>query len=144
MDSGREIARSLPDGEVSLSPPLDTCRRSDSIYALMRGRNLAKPFAIVGFIVAEMYMFFTVAGPYGRETQPLPMPIPEVTTLPVGSPVPPSAKVKRIAVGSIFFGPFGALVGTGVGLLVSGLRGDFRKNSTPSKPADSDRSGPAA
>jgi hypothetical protein len=100
----------------------------------MPGRNLAKPFAIAGFLLAELYMLFTVLGPYGRESHPLPMPIPEATALPAGSPPPTSAKVMRVVVASIFFGPFGALAGTGVGLLVSGLLGDFRQRSDRHEP----------
>ena len=97
----------------------------------MPGRNLAKPFAIAGFVIAEIYMLFTVLLPYGRETHPLPMPIPEVQTVASGTPPPFSAKLTRVLVSAIFFGPFGALVGTGVGLLVSGMRGDFREKSPP-------------
>lgn len=97
----------------------------------MPGRNLAKPFAIAGFILAEIYMGFTVLGPYGRETHALPMPIPEAVTLPAGSPPPASAQFTRVAIAAMFFGPFGAIAGTGVGLLVSGLLGDFRKRSMP-------------
>ena len=112
--------------------------------AAMPGRNLAKPFAIAGFILAEIYMVFTVLGNYGRETHPLPMPIPEVQTLPAGAPVPAGAKLVRVAVAAIFFGPFGAIAGTGVGLLVSGLLGDFRKSSSSPGPANSDKDGPSA
>lgn len=97
----------------------------------MPGRNLAKPFAIAGFILAEIYMFFTVLGPYGRETHALPMPIPEVSAVPAGTPPPTGAKITTLLVCSIFFGPFGAIVGTGLGLLVSGLRGDFRQAARP-------------
>jgi len=94
----------------------------------MSGRNLAKPFAIAGFILAEIYMFFTVLGNYGQEAQRLPAPpLAEAVEVPAGTPPPTSAKVTRVFVCAIFFGPFGALVGTGVGLLVSGLRGDFRQ-----------------
>ena len=107
----------------------------------MPGRNLAKPFAIAGFILAEIYMFFTVLGPYGRETHPLPMPIPEIATLPAGSPPPADAQFTRVAVAAIFFGPFGAIAGTGVGLLVSGLLGDFRKRAAPTGSARTDRDG---
>jgi len=92
----------------------------------MPGRNLAKPFAIAGFILAEIYMLFTVLGPYGRETQPLPMPPLTQEAVPAGTPAPVSAKITRIVVCAVFFGPFGALVGMGVGLLVSGALGDFR------------------
>jgi len=103
----------------------------------MPGRNLAKPFAIAGFILAEIYMLFTVLAPYGHETHPLPMPIPEAETIPAGTPPPTDVKIWRVLVCSVFFGPFGAIVGTGVGLLVSGLRGDFRQDGprpdSPSK-----------
>ena len=107
----------------------------------MSGRNLAKPFAIAGFILAEIYMLYTVLAPYGHESYELPFPIPEAPTLPPGAPVPLGAMLLRIAACSIFFGPFGAFVGTGVGLLVSGLLGDFSqkppitppKNSQPPK-----------
>ncbi len=92
----------------------------------MPGRNLAKPFAIAGFILAEIYMLFAVLAPYGRETRPLPMPIPEAAPVPALTPPPTDARITRVLVSSIFFGPFGAIVGTGVGLLISGLRGDFR------------------
>ena len=95
----------------------------------MPGRNLAKPFAIAGFILAEIYMLFTVLGHYGHETQPLPMPpLADAVSTPAGYSRPtPSWAVIRVLGGAVFFGPFGALAGTGVGLLVSGLRGDFRQ-----------------
>jgi hypothetical protein len=35
--------------------------------------------------------------------------------------------VTRVLVSAVFFGPLGAVVGTGVGLLVSGMLGDFRR-----------------
>ncbi|MDR3403351.1 MAG: hypothetical protein P4L99_12710 [Chthoniobacter sp.] len=99
----------------------------------MPGRNLAKPFAIAGFILAEIYMLFTVLGHYGHETQPLPAPpLAEGVSIPAGTPPPLSAKITRVVVCAVFFGPFGALVGTGVGLLASGLRGDFRQKSEDS------------
>jgi len=97
----------------------------------MPGRNLAKPFAIVGFILAEIYMLFAVLGPYGNEYRPPVMPIPEVEVVPAHTPPPIGAKITRVLVSSIFFGPFGAIAGTGIGLIVSGLLGDFRR-----KPAD--------
>ena len=103
----------------------------------MPGRNLAKPFAIASFILAEIYMLFTVLGPYGHETHVLPFPIPETTVVAPGTPPPLSAVILRCFVSAIFFGPFGALVGGGVGLLASGLLGDFRQ-----PPRDSPRSGP--
>lgn len=99
----------------------------------MPGRNLAKPFAIAGFILAEIYMLLTVLGPYSRETHALPMRIPAPAPLAAGTPPPIEAKIGRVLVSSIFFGPFGAIAGTGVGLLISGLRGDFRKRSGAAK-----------
>ena len=104
-----------------------------SFPPIMPGRNLAKPFAIAGFIFAEIYMLFAVLGPYGREAHPLPVPpLAVAADIPAGTPPPMSAKITRVLVSSIFFGPFGALVGTGVGLLVSGLLGDFRPKANPS------------
>ncbi|HEY3901610.1 MAG TPA: hypothetical protein VGM54_23565 [Chthoniobacter sp.] len=94
----------------------------------MRGRNLAKTFAIIGFVLGEIYMFFTVLGNYGHEPETLPMPpMPDAVNVAPGTPPPLSAKITRVLVCAVFFGPFGALAGTGVGLLVSGLRGDFRE-----------------
>jgi len=98
----------------------------------MPGRNLAKPFAIVGFILAEIYMLFTVLGSYGHDAQPLPVPPLAEVAVPAGTPPPLNAKITRVVVAAVFFGPFGALAGTGLGLIASGLRGDFRpKPSIP-------------
>ena len=93
----------------------------------MPGRNLAKPFAIAGFLLAEAYMLFTVLGPYSRETHALPIPVPQNVAVDPGAPVPLGAKVSRVLISALFFGPFGAIAGTGLGLLASGLRGDFRQ-----------------
>ena len=99
----------------------------------MSGRNLAKPFAIAGFILGEIYMLFTTLGGYGRVSQPPPMPIPVVDTVAPGTPAPAEAKVSRVLVSALFFGPFGAIAGTGVGLLASGALGHFkRKDDSPS------------
>ena len=99
----------------------------------MPSRNLAKPFAIAGFILAEIYMMFTTLGGYGRVTQPPPVPIPVVDTVAPGTPAPVGAKVSRVLISALFFGPFGAIAGTGLGLLVSGALGDFkRKDDRPS------------
>jgi len=97
----------------------------------MPGRNLAKPFAIAGFLLAEIYMLFTVLGPVGRETRPLPVAVPETVDVEPGTPVPLKAKVSRAVVSAPFFGCFGAIAGTGLGLLASGLRGDFRRKAQP-------------
>jgi hypothetical protein len=64
---------------------------------------LVKAFAIAGFVLAEIYMAFTVLAPH----------------LP-GDEVPTSAIIRRLFVLAIFFGPFGMAVGTGIGMLVQG------------------------
>lgn len=112
----------------------------------MPGRNLAKPFAIAGFILAEIYMLFTVLGHYGRESDPLPAPpLAEMANAPAkGTPPPLKAQITRIVICSVFFGPFGALVGTGAGLLVSGLRGDFRHKDPDSPAPQSPAAGPSS
>lgn len=73
-------------------------------------RTLAKPFTIAGFILGEIYMLYTVLAPNLQ-----------------GMEVPIGATIKRILAFAIFFGPFGAAAGLGVGLLVSGAISLFRK-----------------
>ena len=63
--------------------------------------NLVKPFTIAGFIVGELYMVFTVLGPDRS-----------------GMDVPWTGVAGRLIGASLFFGPFGAALGLGVGLLV--------------------------
>lgn len=79
-------------------------------------------------------MLFTVLGPVGRESRPLPVEVPETVDVEPGTPVPRSAKVSRAVVSAPFFGCFGAIAGTGLGLLASGLRGDFRRKAAPAAP----------
>ena len=103
----------------------------------MTGHNLAKPFSIAGFILAEIYMLFTVLGGYGHDNHPLPFTIPETETVSPHTPPPTQAKIWRVLVSSVFFGPLGAAVGTGIGLLASGIRGDFRQpQRKPPGPVD--------
>jgi hypothetical protein len=95
-------------------------------------RNYAKPFCIIGFILAEIYMLFVVLAPYGHErgrTMPVPIPMEEATA-PL-APVPASHMVARVLVCSIFFGPFGALVGLGAGLAFSGVMQAVRGKNEP-------------
>jgi hypothetical protein len=40
--------------------------------------------------------------------------------LPIGTPPPTATKVTRLLVGAVFFGPFGAMAGMGIGFLISG------------------------
>jgi hypothetical protein len=100
---------------------LDSFRRRDITDGfLMLFRNYAKPFCITGFILAEIYMLLVVLAPYGHEpSRGLPAPIPFEATVPVGTPPPPAAVATRIVVAAVFFGPLGALVGLGIGLLFS-------------------------
>jgi len=64
-------------------------------------RNLTKPFSIGGFIVGEIYLGFAATAPYHT-----------------GDPVEPGVVIQRLLIGALFFGPFGALIGMGIGLLV--------------------------
>jgi hypothetical protein len=83
-------------------------------------RNYARPFCIAGFILAEIYMLLVVLAPPGHNPgHGLPVPPLDDTTLPPGTPVPTEHLVVRALVCSLFFGPFGALVGLGIGLLFS-------------------------
>lgn len=91
----------------------------------MLRRNLAKPFSIAGLVLAEIYMLYSVLAPY-RKGPPialrLPLPaLPTVASLPLEAAVPLSTLVTKILVCAVFFGVFGALVGLGIGLLVSAL-----------------------
>lgn len=85
-------------------------------------RNYAKPFCIAGFILAEIYMLFVVLAPYGHDGgRSLPMPIPLDTTVAAGTPPPFGYQIGRVLVASVFFGPLGALVGLGIGLVFSAI-----------------------
>ncbi|MDQ3624640.1 MAG: hypothetical protein M3463_19505 [Verrucomicrobiota bacterium] len=91
----------------------------------MRSRNLAKPFSIAGLILAEIYMLYSVLAPY-RKGPPIPLrlPLPELpgaASLPPEATVPLATLITKILVCAVFFGVFGALVGLGIGLLVSAL-----------------------
>ena len=102
----------------------------------MPGRNYAKPFSIAGFILGEIYMLYTVLAPY-RTGPPAPIlyPLPvDPTTIPAGTPPPPDILAMKIVASAIFFGPFGALVGLGVGLLIGGLINQLWPDPAPSPP----------
>lgn len=91
----------------------------------MPARNYAKPFSIGGFVLGEIYMVLLCLAPYRKGPPPrLPMgvelPIPP-SDLPVGTPIPSDSLMLKMAVSAIFFGPFGALAGCGVGLLIGAL-----------------------
>jgi len=85
-------------------------------------RNYAKPFCIAGFVLAEIYMLFVVLAPYGHDGgRSLPIPIPLETAVVAGTPPPFSYQIVRVLAASVFFGPLGALVGLGIGLIFSAI-----------------------
>jgi hypothetical protein len=103
----------------------------------MRGKNLVKISTIVGFVLAEIYMALVVLAPNvpGYQTSRMIIPkesIPAVEGVAPGAKPPVSAQIERLAVCAIFFGPFGAFAGLGVGLLLEGARQKF----TGKKPGD--------
>ena len=93
------------------------------------GRNrIIKICSIVGFVLAEIYMVFVVLAPYrpGMATPtrpfiPLEM-IPKVEGVAPGTQPTPRELAMKLAVCAFFFGPFGAFVGLGAGLLIEGAR----------------------
>ncbi len=76
-----------------------------------RRPTLVRNLAIAGFILAELYMVFSVSAPRLK-----------------GVEIPPAALVSRLFASGLLFGPFGLAMGTGVGLLVDGLRRTVLKN----------------
>lgn len=70
--------------------------------------SLVKYCAFIGMALAELYMIVTVASPRLK-----------------GIEIPAASVAARIAAMSLLFGPFGLAVGTGVGLLLDGLRRRF-------------------
>ncbi len=70
----------------------------------MLRRNLVKVFTVTGFFGGEIYMLFTVLPTPGAAFH-----------------FPTSTIFWRVVTSALFFGPFGAAVGLGIGLLVSGL-----------------------
>ena len=92
----------------------------------MRGKNLVKICSIVGFVLAEIYMVFVVLAPNvpsNNSRMIIPRELfPAVEGVAPGTPPPLGVKIERLAICAIFFGPFGAFVGLGVGLLLEGAR----------------------
>ena len=91
------------------------------------GRNrIIKICSIAGFVLAEIYMCFVVLAPIapgGQSRMIIPREmIPKIEGAVPGAPPPLSARVMQLAVCAFFFGPFGACVGLGVGLLIEGAR----------------------
>lgn len=100
--------------------------------------NLIKICCIAGFVLAEVYMVFVVMapinpGPPGRMLIP-PSMMPKIAGMESGTQPPAKVTAVRLIVCSLFFGPFGACVGLGVGLLLEGGRqkiATWRSGSRP-------------
>ena len=87
----------------------------------MRGRNYTKSFSIAGIVLGEIYMLYTVLAP-NRKGPPIPINVPMPhDVIPADTAIPLGIQIFRLALYSIPFGLFGALVGLGIGLLVTGL-----------------------
>ena len=87
----------------------------------MRGRNYTKPFSIAGIVLGEIIMLYVVLAPV-RQGVPIPISVPmQPVAIPAGTAAPMGHRVLELLVLSPFFGLFGALVGLGIGLLVTGL-----------------------
>jgi hypothetical protein len=92
----------------------------------MRGRNLTKPFSIAGFVLAEIYMLFVVLAPLKSSVPPaityaIAAHYGVLAPLTGNMPIPTDYLVWRVFCVAVFFGPFGALVGMGLGLVVGAL-----------------------
>ena len=87
----------------------------------MSSRNYTKISSITGIVLGEIYMLYTVLAPY-RKGPPIPISVPMPhDVIPADAAIPLGALLLKIALCSVFFGLFGALVGLGIGLLITGL-----------------------
>ncbi len=104
----------------------------------MATNRTIKICTIAGFILAEIYMLFTVLAP---NVPGLPIrsrmifPVSEIpkSDIPLGTPPPTDVKVTRVLIAGLFFGPFGAMAGLGVGLLITGAISSFRRDDKSAK-----------
>jgi hypothetical protein len=97
----------------------------NGIPANNNGR-IIKICSIVGFFLAEIYMLLVVLAPNvpGAPTaKRLFIPLSHIpkTEVPLGTPPPLSVKITRVVVVGFFMGPFGAMAGLGVGLLIASV-----------------------
>ena len=88
--------------------------------------KIIKVCSIVGFILAEIYMLFTVLAPNIPGVPivtRLIIPVDQIpkSDVPLGTPPPLSTKITRVVIAAFFFGPFGAMAGLGVGLLIASV-----------------------
>ena len=92
----------------------------------MASNRIIKVCSIAGFILAEIYMVFIVLAPNVAGAPLLSrmiIPKEEIpkSDVPLGTPPPTSVKITRLLVVGFFLGPFGAMAGLGVGLLVTAV-----------------------
>ncbi len=102
----------------------------------MRGRNVTKPFSIAGFILGELYMLYTVLAPQHGGATPFDVVFLASTSAasiagpfqffalltPLYTAAPPVGfQIWAVLSAGLFFGPFGALIGMGLGLLVGAV-----------------------
>jgi len=107
------------------------------------GQNrIVKISCIVGFVLAEIYMAFVVLAPYRPELAartrmiiPKEM-IPKAEGVEPGAPQPPAVLATKLVVCAFFFGPFGAFVGLGAGLLIEGARQKIVTWRSASRPSE--------
>jgi hypothetical protein len=88
--------------------------------------SIVKKASVIGLIAGELLMLWVFLAPFSkhpalpaRMVVPKEM-IPQAAPEDMGKPVPWDVQVVRLAVGAVFFGPFGAFVGLGFGLLIQG------------------------
>ena len=90
----------------------------------MGDRNFIKAGSITGFIAGCILTPFIVLAPNDHPIKTGRMLFPKSSmprTENISVTPPTSAKVMRVLVVTIFLGPFGALAGGGVGMLLTGL-----------------------
>ena len=110
---------------------LDTVTPERSIRQMV-GKNYIKIASIIGFVLGIILTPYIVLAPNDHPIKTSRMAFPESsipkTDVAPGTPVPLSAKITRVVVATLFVAPFGALVGGGVGLLLTGLLQPKRKD----------------
>ena len=96
----------------------------------MRWKNIVKIFSIIGFFVGIGVAFYVVLAPthpVSEARMMMPKESIPVSDVPVGTEPPLGTKIVRLLLYCFFLGPFGAMAGCGVGLLVDGASRSFGK-----------------
>jgi len=92
----------------------------------MQQRNYPKFFGLLGAGLGVIYMFYTVLAPYHKGPPvriPYPMPPLDLAAIDAAASTgqPLAGLIAKLLVCGVIFALCGALVGTGIGLLVGGL-----------------------